>query len=149
MRFFAAILLFSTAAIAQEGIPSKVGTGKMPPGLAGVTDLHAIEKSQIDALSECAEVLRGRYQRGLVSINTLMDAETRLCLARLETTSVKQERLDIIQEALVHALTTWQRINELKQVNARGGEADAETQARAEVYRYRVMWLKEKARESK
>ncbi|MCY2975665.1 MAG: TolC family protein [Planctomycetota bacterium] len=33
-----------------------------------------------------------------------------------------------------NALRTWQRINELKKVSARGGEADAEAQARSQYY---------------
>ena len=122
MRFLAAILLLSSFAIGQEGIPANVGTGELPPGLAGVTDLHAIQQSQIDVLRLCVEVLRNRYERGLININNLLAAQTELAIARLDTTNAKQERLDFIQEALEAALKTWQRIHELQKVERRFGE---------------------------
>ncbi len=127
-------------AIGHEGIPVNVGTGELPPGLENVTELQAIQRSQIEVLRLCVD----RYDGGLININNLLAAQTELAIARLDTTNVKQERLDFIQEALEAALKTWQRIHELQKVASRGG-ADAEAQARAAVFRYRVMWLKEKA----
>ena len=133
-------------AIGQEGIPTNVGTGELPPGLEGVKDLDVVQQNQIDALRLREEVLRNGYEREMIKIDNLSDVQTELALARRDTTNVKQERLDFIQEALISALKRWQGIRVLQIVGSRGGEVDAEAQARAAVFRYRIMWLKENAR---
>ncbi len=145
MKLLAAILLLSAFALGQEGVPDNVGTGLLPPGLGGVTDLDAIKQSRIDALQEAVEALQSRYEHGLDNPNLLFGAQIELAIARLDATNVKKERLDFIQDALLAALLTWQRANALNKAGVRGGDSATETQARAAVFRYRVMWLKEKA----
>jgi hypothetical protein len=148
MRFLVAILLLSASAFAQEGIPVNIGTGKFPPGLDGVTELDEIQKSRIDALKQCVATQRSRFERVLNDTSILNAAQMDLVMTQLDSTKVKQERLDFIQEALVATLETWQRIHELQLVGAIGGSADKEALARAAVFRFCVMWLKENAGEN-
>ena len=145
MRTFITFFLLTTIVIGQEGIPANVGTGVLPPGLDGETDLNAIKRKRIEALQLAVEVLRNRYERGLISISFELAAQIELAMAKLDSTTVKQERLDHIETAVISALSVWQRIHELQKIGARGGEEDAEVQARAAVFRFREMWLTEKA----
>ncbi len=132
----------------HEGIPHDVGTGILPPGLDGNATLEAIKQTQIHALQQGVHAARSRILEGLDSVNNLFEIQTQLAIARLETTSVTQERLDFIQEALGSALLAWQRTVELQRVGARGGDTATEALTRAAVFGYRVMWLKEKHSES-
>ena len=145
MRTFVLILLLTTTTIGQDGIPANIGTGVLPPGMEGETDLKVINQKWIEALQNQLEALQARYDRGLDNINLLMEAQMELLIAKLDSTSVKQERLDYIQGAMGLALLTWQRIKELQKMGARGGDTFAEAQSRASVFKYREMWLKEKA----
>jgi len=96
-------------------------------------------------LQDAVEVLRIRHELGLVNFGFLLTAQIELAIAKVDSTTVKQERLDHIETAVISALKAWQRINELQKVGARGGDVDAEVQARAAVFKFRVMWLAEKA----
>ena len=144
MRTFLLIFLFAATAIGQEGIPVGVGNGELPPGLEGVSDLRVINQMRIETLHQSVEALQARYERGLDNINLLLAAQLELATAQLDSTKVKKERLDHIENSLKFALLTWQRLKELQKVGARGGDAAAECQSRAAVFRYRAMWLKEK-----
>ena len=145
MRTLITFLLLTTIAIGQEGISANIGSGVFPPGLEGETDLNAIKRRSIEALEGALEALQARYERGLDNINFLRAAQIELAIAKLDSTTVKKERLDHIETALNNALLTWQRPKELQTVGARGGDAASEAQARAAVFKFRVMWLAEKA----
>jgi len=54
MRTFITFFLLTTFAIGQEGIPANVGTGVLPPGLDGETDLNAIKQTRI-SIARCRE----------------------------------------------------------------------------------------------
>jgi len=131
--------------VGQEGIPANVGTGVRPPGLEGETDLNAIKQRRIEALQDAVKALQVRNDQGLDNINFLLAAQIELASAKLDSTTVKKERLDHIETALASALMAWQRVNALKNVFARGGDSVSEAQARAAVFKFRVMWLAEKA----
>ncbi len=131
-----------------EGIPQDVGTGLLPSGLDGDAGVEAIELVRLDALQQAVNAARSRFENGLENINHLCKSQEQLVIARLETTDVTQERLDLIQEALSSALLAWQRAKELQRVGASGGDSATEALTRAAVFRYRVLWLKEKAAES-
>jgi hypothetical protein len=145
MRTLLLILLLTTTAIGQEGIPAGVGTGYLPPGLEGETDLKVINQKWIETLQGCVEAMQARYESGRDNINGLLAAQMELAMAQLDSTTVKKERLDHIEIALRSALLTWQRIKEFQKVGARGGDAAEEIQSRAALFKYRSMWLEEKA----
>lgn len=144
MRTFLLLLLITASAIGQEGIPADVGTGLLPPGLEGESDLKVINLRRIEALRENVEALQARYERGLDNINLLCVAQIELLTAQLDSTTLKKERLDYIENSLKFALLTWQMVKNLQKVGARGGDVATECQSRAAVFRYRAMWLKEK-----
>ena len=144
MRFFVAILLLSASAFGQEGIPANIGTGKFPTGLDGVTELDEIQKTRIDALKESMALQQIFFEAGQrgISLNEIAAAQMELLMTQLETTKDKQKRLDLIQETFVAALETWQRMHE-SQAAGKGFGLD-EAQARAAVFGFRAMWLKER-----
>ena len=130
----------------QVGIPIKIGTGKFPPGLVGVTELDDIQKSRIDALKQCVIEQNKYYEMGLSNMNFFPPAQMELVIAQLDSTKVKEKRLECIQEAFVEALETWHRIYELKSVGR--GDKIHEALARAAVFRFSAMWLKENTGEN-
>ncbi len=87
---------------------------------------------------------RRRNERGLDNINLVLAARIELAMAQLELTTVKKERLDHIESCLKSALLAWQRVKELQKAVAKGGDAATEAQARAAIFKYRALWLKEK-----
>ena len=145
VRTLITFFLLTTIAIGQEGIPANVGTGVLPPGLEVETDLSAIKQKRIEALQGAVEALRTRYMSGLDNIDFLLAAQIELAIAKLDFTTVKKERLDHIETALTNALENWQRVEELRKVGLRGGDDATEVKARAAVFKFRVMWLAEKA----
>lgn len=145
MRILAAILLLTTTAFGQEGLDPAVGAGALPEGIAGVTDIKKVQISRIEALKDTVQELQARYDQGLDSIDFLLESQIELAVAQLDTTDDRQERLGYIQAAFNSALLHWQRVKELQKIGVRGGDAAAAAQAKALVFRFRVMWLKEKA----
>ena len=129
----------------REGIPANVGTGVLPPGLEVETDLNAIKQKRIEALQGTVEALQTRSMSGLDNIDFLLAAQNEQVIAKLDSTTVKEERLDHIETALASALKTWQRVEELRKAGSQGGEPAKEFQSRAAVFKFRVMWLAEKA----
>jgi hypothetical protein len=146
VRTFLLIFLLTTTAIGQEGIPVGVGNGDLPPGLEGVSDLKVINQKRIECLQEAVDALQFRHEQGLDKINLLLAARIELAMAQLESTTVKKERLAHIESCLKSALLAWQMAGELQKVAARGSVVAAECQSRAAVFKYRAMWLKEKAK---
>ena len=142
MRTLITLFLLSTFAIGQEGIPANFG-GDLPPGLAGETDLNAIKQRRIEALQGSVEALRARYLVGNHGSSFLHAAEIELAIAKLDSTTVKKERLDHIQTALTSALLAWQQADARQKVGAVGDETECQT--RAAVFKFRAMWLAEKA----
>jgi len=142
MRTLVTLFLLSTFAIGQEGIPANFG-GDLPPGLAGETDLNAIKQRRIEALQGSVEALRARYLVGNHGSSFLHAAEIELAIAKLDSTTVKKERLDHIQTALTSALLAWQQADARQKVGAVGDETECQT--RAAVFKFLAMWLAEKA----
>ena len=142
MRTLMTLFLLSTFAIGQEGIPANFG-GDLPPGLAGETDLNAIKQRRIEALQGAVEALRKRIEGGNHGSSFLHAAEIELAIAKLDSTTVKKERLDHIQTALTSALLAWQQADARQKVGAVGDETECQT--RAAVFKFRAMWLAEKA----
>ncbi|AMV30483.1 hypothetical protein VN12_00105 [Pirellula sp. SH-Sr6A] len=89
-----------------------------------------------------------RNEGGLTDIQIVQVAERDLALAKLETSAGKEERLDHIREAFESTLKTWQRVYELGRNKRRGSEPDSEGAARAALFLYRIMWLKENSIEA-
>jgi hypothetical protein len=127
---------------------SKLGTGLLPEGLTDARDLAAIKMLRVQAAVDEVQAFQLRYDSGLDNINFLLDAHVKLALAQLDTTNSKEEQLEFIQAGLDAAILTWQRVNELQKVGARGGDYAQEAQARNHVYRFYVWWHKWKAGES-
>ncbi len=145
MKTLAAILLLTVTAFGQDGLDTAIGTALFPEGIVGVTDIKKVQLSRIEALKSNVQALQSRYESGLDNIDFLLKSHAELAVAQLDIANNKLERLDYIQAAFNSALLTWQRVKELQKVGMRGGDHAAETQARAAVFRFRVMWLKEKA----
>ncbi len=145
MRTLITFFLLTTIAIGQEGIPANVGDGTLPPGLEGETDLNAIRQRRIDASQAAINALHARFNRGLDNSCLLLVAQNELLSANLDSTTAKKERLDHIETALTSALLAWQRVKELQLAGVWGGDAAAEVQARAAVFKFRAMWLAENA----
>ena len=141
MRTLITLLLWTTFAMGQEGIPANVG-GDLPPGLAGETNLIAIKQRRIEALQDAMEGLRKRIGGGREDSNLLLAAEIELATAKLESTTVEKERLDHIQTALTSALLAWQQADARQRVGAVGDETEYQT--RAAVFKFLAMWLTEK-----
>lgn len=141
MKLLVVILLLSASALGQEGIPGNIGTEKFPPILVGGTERDATQRSRIAALQDAVEMLTSLTQHGKRSINELLAIQTELAIAQLETTDDAQERLDFVQEAYFAALDAWRRTNGMLAARTRGKFDEA--QARAAVFAYRVIWLKE------
>ena len=139
------VMWWKETAIRQGGEEANLGTGQLPKGLAGVTNVKELRVLRIEALKDAMEATRLRYEHGLDNIDFLLELQMELVSAQLETTDDKQERLDYIREAFNAALRTWQRCVVLREAEAFGGDTASETKARAAVFRFRVMWLKEKA----
>ncbi len=119
-----------------------VGNGNYPDGLLE-TDIKKIQQKRIEAAQLCVEVLRNRYERGLINMSIVLEAQIEFLHARLDATETKEERLKCISDVQEIALKLWQHVIELHKIGARGGEADAEAQARAHVFKLRAMYLKE------
>jgi hypothetical protein len=128
---------------AQEEMLARVGSGSLPPGLAGKTDLNTIKQKRIEALRDAVGALRNRYRDGTDQINILLAAQNELMLANLDSTTVKKERLAHIETALISAISTWQNLEVRLKVGA--GRTDEEVQGRAAVFNFRAMWLAENA----
>jgi hypothetical protein len=79
----------------------------------------------------------------LDSITLFLEAQIDLVNARLEFEERKEKRLDAIFEGVQSALLTWQRCKELERAGVKGGDTCSETRARSQVFKFRVMWLKE------
>lgn len=143
MRTLAIVLFLSTQLLAQDDLPISIGTGEFPPKVDVSTDTRELRELEIEAFSSGFEILRSRFASGQIQVNLLLDQLSHLTEARLQIATSKQERVDVLQDSFVNALTIWQRVFELKKVGQRGGEEDAEALSRVAVYRYRVMWLQE------
>ena len=150
MRILAAILLLTATAFGQEGLDTAIGKGSLPDGIAGVTDIKKVQLLRVEALKNSMQILNDQVQTGRVSLGQLSElyseSHMELALARLDASDDKQERLDIIQEALNGAIRFWRIANDRRSVAAEGSGTLSETRAKADVYKLRVMWLKEKAR---
>lgn len=146
MKTVAAILLLTATAYGQEGLDTELGTGAFPPGIVGETNLRNVQLLRCEALKSGVHELQSRYESGLDNIHFLLDAQMKLAAAQLDTTADRQQRLEYLQAAFNSALLTWQRVKKLQSVGMRGGDAAAEAQARAAVFRVRVAWLKEEAK---
>ncbi len=133
----------------QQDIPKDVGTGLLPPGLVNDTDLVTIKQTRIDALKQTAHEFQRRYEVSPDSMVYATVAQMELTIARLDATNIRQERLACIQDSLRTACLVWQRVKDLQSHGMRGGDGAAEAVARAEAFRYRSMWLNEKASEPK
>ncbi|MCR9296799.1 MAG: hypothetical protein NXI32_29170 [bacterium] len=131
----------------QELDFSSLGTRLLPPGLTEATDLATVKALRAKTAEQTVAALQARYESGLDNINFLLNAQISLALAQLDTTDDREQQLKFIQAGLNASILTWQRIKELQNVGARGGDAAAEAQARAEVYRFYVWWHKWKAGE--
>lgn len=131
----------------QELDFSSLGTRLLPPGLTEATDLATVKALRVKTAEQTVAALQARYESGLDNINFLLNAQISLALAQLDTTDDREQQLKFIQAGLNASILTWQRIKELQNVGARGGDAAAEAQARAEVYRFYVWWHKWKAGE--
>ncbi len=144
MRLLAAFLLLSISALGQDGIPDDLDVGLRLPGITS-TSIDEINQIRIDALEDAVQALQARVDEGLDTVSGMMQAQEELAIARLDITHVHQERLDLIEDALLVAVLRWQRTTELMRVGVSGSDAAMEAQNRADVYRCRVLWLKEKA----
>lgn len=142
MKTLVAILLLAATAYGQEGL-DEIGTGMFPPEMVGETDFKKVQLLRCEALKSAVQDLQSRYAYGLGNIHFLLESQRELALAQLDTTDDKQQRLGFIRAAFDSALLTWQRVKELQTVGMRGGDAASEAQARAAVFRVRVLWLKE------
>jgi hypothetical protein len=129
----------------QEGIPRSFGTGLLPPGLERETDLNAVKQRRIEALQFLVEARQARKMSGLDDIALVCSAQIELANAKLESTTVKNERLNHIETALRHALTIWQRVKKMQEPGMKSAEAAPEAQARAAVFKFREIWLTEQA----
>lgn len=143
MRTLAIVLFLSTQLLAQGDLPNSVGTGEFPPKVDVSTDIRELRELEIEAFTSGYEALKTRFERGLIRASFLQDPLSRLTDVRLQNATSRQERLDVIQDSFVKALTIWQRVYELHKVGQLGGEEDTEALSRVAVYRYRVMWLQE------
>ena len=144
MRTLITLFLLTSIAIGQEGIPANVG-GVFPPGLEGETDLKAIKQRRIEALQVSVEALAATKSIRSQNIDFLHATQIELAIAKLDSTTDKKERLDHIETALATALMTWQRVETLRQAGAMAIDVATECQTRAAVFKFRVMWLAEKA----
>lgn len=145
MRTLLALLFLATTVIGQDGIPSDIGDGVLPPGLKGVTDINAIRQSRVEALQRLVEARQSSNMSGVDDIALLCSAQIELLIAKRDSTAAKTERLKHIEAALRHAMTIWQRVKKLQDSGMRGGEAAVEARARATVFQFREMWLTENA----
>lgn len=148
MRTLVLVFLLTTTVFSQEGIPVNFGTKVLPEGLAGETDIKVINQKRVETLQLADKALQDRYRAGLLPIDVSLKAQIELTEARLETTTVTKERLVHIENGLKGALLTWQVVKERQRIGARGGEAENEALARAAVFKFRAMWLKEQSRGS-
>jgi hypothetical protein len=122
---------------------SKVGTGAIPEGLLE-TDIKLVRQKRTQAAKQAVTALQARYEGGLDNLTQLLEAQIDLVHATLESEEDKEKRRSAIFEGLQSALLTWQRIKEMERAGARGGDAVSESRARSQVFKFRVMWLKEK-----
>jgi hypothetical protein len=129
----------------QKGITKSFGTGLLPPGLEHEADLNAIKQRRIEALQSLVEARQARKMSGLDDIALVCSAQIELANAKLESTTVKNERLNHIETALRHALTIWQRVKKMQEPGMKSAEAAPEAQARAAVFKFREIWLTEQA----
>lgn len=149
MKTLTAILLLTATVLGQEGFDTARGKGLLPEGIAGVTDIKKVQLLRVEALKDCMQVLNDQISSGTHSMGQLLDlyleTQVELALAQLDTTDVKQERLDYIQAALNGAIQIWRIAKDRSAVAAEGSSPLDEARTRADVYKLRVMWLKEKA----
>ncbi len=96
------------------------------------------------------KVLNDQIMPGTNSMGQLLDlyyeTQVELALAQLDTTDIKQERLDYIQAALNGAIEIWRVAKDRSSIGAEGSSPLDEARTRADVYKLRVMWLKENAK---
>jgi hypothetical protein len=78
-----------------------------------------------------------------MELRVLLAAQEELAIANLETTPMKKDRLAHIETALIKSLLIWQRAESMQKQGS-GSVAD-EAKARAAVFKFRAMWLAEKA----
>jgi len=145
MQTLIMFFLLTTIAIGQEGIPAHLGSGVLPPGLEGVTDLNTIKQRRIEALQRVVEVQQARYYTFSHSVDSLRAelnaAHNDLLMANLDSTTVKKQRLDHIEMTLTSAPLAWQTAEKQRIYSI----LDKEAQVRADVFKFRGMWLEEKA----
>ncbi len=147
MRTLLMIVLLSSMAFGQ-GLPAEdpitqIGNKKIPEGLLEV-DIKKVQQKRIEAAQRAVDVLQAKYQQGLVHLSVVMEAQVDLLNAKLDTAESKEERLKHLFDLQASALLTWQRADHLQKVGVRGGEPDQVELAAAQLFRFRVMWLKEK-----
>lgn len=143
MRTLAIVLFLSTQLWAQDDLPISIGTGEFPPKVDVSTDIHELRELEIEAFTLGVDLLKKRYEVGQLQVSFVLDPLSRLTDLRLQIATSKQERLDVIQDSFVTALTIWQRVRALQKAGVRGGEGTVEAQTRAATFRYRIMWLEE------
>ncbi len=147
MRTMLMIVLLGSMAVGQD-LPAEdpitqIGNKKIPDGLLE-TDIKKVQQKRIDAAQRAVDVLQMKYQQGLVHLSVVLDAQIDLLNAKLESAANKEERLKHLFDLQASALLIWQRANQLQQGGIRGGEPDQVELAAAQLFRFRVMWLKEK-----
>ena len=149
MKTLTAILLLTATVLGQEGFDTAGEKGLLPEGIADVTDIKKVQLLRVEALKDCMQVLNDLMASGTHSMGQLLklyyETHVELALAQLDTTDVKQERLDYIQAALKGAIQIWRIAKDRSGVGAEGSSPLDEARTRADVYKLRVMWLKEKA----
>jgi hypothetical protein len=98
VKTLAVILLLTTNVIGQEGFNSPRSKGLLLEGLANATDIKKVQLLRVEALKYCMQALTDQTMSGTPSLAHLADVlyerQVELTLAQLDTTDVKQERLD-------------------------------------------------------
>lgn len=139
-------LLLPSAPIPQEGIPQNIGTGKYPEGLLNNTDINDLTRRRIETLKQRVKLVKERFEAGTIPYTHLYEANQALLSAQLDSTDVKEIRLKYIEESLANALVVWQLTRAKADMGIRGGESDALLSFEEQVFHFRILWLKEKAK---
>ncbi len=149
MKTLIAIFLLTASAFGQEGVAKTIGKTPLLEGMEGVTDIKTVQLLRVKALKDQMQIYTDQIQSGTNALSQLAElictTQIELVLAQLDMTDVKQERLDHLQAAVDSAIQLWRVAKDRSRIGAEGAGPEAEARARAEVYKLRVMWLKEKA----
>ncbi len=118
--------VFTGSIEAEMRHPLMQGSGTMYNRIAGPTRAIGVYNGVLIARIN-TDISLADFEQGVIQlINDVETAYWELYFA--------YRSLEAQVEGRENALRTWQRVNELQKVGARGGEADAEAQARSQYY---------------